>query len=93
MASMERKREIASPFTPRRCALRKTSAEIVSEARQSLRTLCTQRPFTPKDGHRQLFGGSSVRANHDGRPPSTFRSDTNSKTKSPFSSEVLTSVL
>ncbi|KAM3873561.1 armadillo repeat-containing protein 2-like [Diretmus argenteus] len=72
MASMERKREIASPFTPRRSALRKTSAEIVSEARQSLRTLSTQRPFTPRDEHRQLFGESSVRANRDNRPPSTF---------------------
>ncbi|KAM3861077.1 LOW QUALITY PROTEIN: armadillo repeat-containing protein 2 [Diretmus argenteus] len=69
---MERKREIAGPFTPRRSALRKTSAAIVSEARQSLRTLSTQRPFTPRDEHRQLFGESSVRANRDNRPPSTF---------------------
>ncbi|XP_071776244.2 armadillo repeat-containing protein 2 [Centroberyx gerrardi] len=72
MASMERKREIASPFAPRRSAQRKTSAEIVNEARQSLRTLCTRRPFTPRDGHRQLFGESSVRANRDNRPPSAF---------------------
>ncbi|XP_043075220.1 armadillo repeat-containing protein 2 isoform X2 [Puntigrus tetrazona] len=50
---------------------RQTSAEIVSEARRSLRTLATQRPFTPQEKHRQLFGESSSRA-HDGRPPSAF---------------------
>ncbi|XP_023266556.1 armadillo repeat-containing protein 2 [Seriola lalandi dorsalis] len=72
MASMERKHENCSPFIPRRNTLRKTSAEIVSEARQSLRVQSTQRPFTPRDGHRQLFGKSSVRADRDNRPPSTF---------------------
>ncbi|XP_044024408.1 armadillo repeat-containing protein 2 isoform X2 [Siniperca chuatsi] len=72
MASMERKHEICSPFIPRRNALRKTSAEIVSEARQSLRVQSTQRPFTPRDGHRQLFVKSSARADRDIRPPSTF---------------------
>uniref|UniRef100_A0A8C1C196 Armadillo repeat containing 2 n=1 Tax=Cyprinus carpio carpio TaxID=630221 RepID=A0A8C1C196_CYPCA len=50
---------------------RQTSAEIVSEARRSLRTLATQRPFTPQEKHRQLFGESSSRA-LDGRPPSAF---------------------
>uniref|UniRef100_A0A8C4HS07 Armadillo repeat containing 2 n=1 Tax=Dicentrarchus labrax TaxID=13489 RepID=A0A8C4HS07_DICLA len=60
------------PFVPRRSPLRKTSAEIVSEARQSLRVQSTQRPFTPRDGHRQLFGKSSARADRDNRPPSTF---------------------
>ncbi|XP_071335488.1 armadillo repeat-containing protein 2 isoform X2 [Trachinotus anak] len=69
---MERKHENCSPFIPRRNALRKTSAEIVNEARQSLRVQSTQRPFTPRDGHRQLFGKSSVRAGCDNRPPSTF---------------------
>ncbi|XP_051265763.1 armadillo repeat-containing protein 2 isoform X2 [Dicentrarchus labrax] len=69
---MERKHEICSPFVPRRSPLRKTSAEIVSEARQSLRVQSTQRPFTPRDGHRQLFGKSSARADRDNRPPSTF---------------------
>uniref|UniRef100_A0A671NVK1 Armadillo repeat-containing protein 2-like n=1 Tax=Sinocyclocheilus anshuiensis TaxID=1608454 RepID=A0A671NVK1_9TELE len=48
-----------------------TSAEIVSEARRSLRALATQRPFTPQEKHRQLFGESSSRA-RDGRPPSAF---------------------
>ncbi|XP_037605939.1 armadillo repeat-containing protein 2 isoform X2 [Sebastes umbrosus] len=70
---MERKQEICSPFVPRRNSTgRKTSAEIVSEARQSLRVQSTQRPFTPRDGHRQLFEKSSVRADRDSRPPSAF---------------------
>uniref|UniRef100_A0A8C2ZZB7 Uncharacterized protein n=1 Tax=Cyclopterus lumpus TaxID=8103 RepID=A0A8C2ZZB7_CYCLU len=73
MASLERKHEACSPFIPRRNAGRKTSAEIVSEVRRSLRVQSTQRPFTPRDGHRQLFGKSSVRADCDSRPPSTFR--------------------
>uniref|UniRef100_A0A8D3B2H3 Armadillo repeat containing 2 n=1 Tax=Scophthalmus maximus TaxID=52904 RepID=A0A8D3B2H3_SCOMX len=75
MASMERKREICSPLIPQRNSSRKTSAEIVSEARQSLRVQTTQRPFTPRDGHRQLFGNSSVRGDHVNRPQSTFSLD------------------
>ncbi|XP_037837416.1 armadillo repeat-containing protein 2 isoform X2 [Kryptolebias marmoratus] len=70
---METNHEICSPFIPRgRSSLRKTCAEIVSESRQSLRVQSTQRPFTPQDGRRQLFGGSCVRADCDSRPPSTF---------------------
>ncbi|XP_074541429.1 armadillo repeat-containing protein 2 [Halichoeres trimaculatus] len=69
---MERKPDLCSPFNPRYNALRRTSAEIVSEARQSLRVQSTQRPFTPRDGHRHLFGQSSARAGRDNRPPSTF---------------------
>ncbi|KAK2856180.1 hypothetical protein Q5P01_004915 [Channa striata] len=72
MVSMEKKQDICSPFVPQHNALRKTSAEIVSEARQFLRVQSTQRPFTPRDGHRQLFGNGSDRANHTSRPPSTF---------------------
>ncbi|XP_056283658.1 armadillo repeat-containing protein 2 isoform X2 [Pseudoliparis swirei] len=72
MASLDRKHEVCSPFIPRRNPGRKTSAEIVSEARRSLRVQSTQRPFTPKDGHRQLFGKSSVRADSHSRPPSSF---------------------
>ncbi|XP_070843541.1 armadillo repeat-containing protein 2 [Chaetodon trifascialis] len=72
MASIERKHETCSPFIPRRNSLGKTSAEIVSEVRQSLRVQSTQRPFTPRDGHRQLFGKSSARADRDNRPPSSF---------------------
>ncbi|XP_026175270.1 armadillo repeat-containing protein 2 [Mastacembelus armatus] len=72
MASMEGKHGACSPFIPRRNSLRQTSAEIVNEARQFLRVQSTQRPLTPRDGHRQLFGRSSVRADGKNRPPSTF---------------------
>ncbi|KAM9840248.1 armadillo repeat-containing protein 2 [Aulostomus maculatus] len=72
VASMARRQELCSPFIPQCKSLRKTSAEIVSEARQALRVQSTQRPFTPADGHRQLFGGGSVRAGSDNRPPSAF---------------------
>ncbi|XP_023692176.1 armadillo repeat-containing protein 2 isoform X2 [Paramormyrops kingsleyae] len=50
---------------------RKTSAEIVSEARRSLRTVHTQRPFTPKDDQRRLLGQYPCRA-LESRPPSSF---------------------
>ncbi|CAN9507836.1 unnamed protein product [Ophioblennius macclurei] len=66
---METKRELCNPFIPQRNALRKTSAEIVREARQTLRVQSTQRPFTPRDGQRHLFGRNSIR---DNRPPSAF---------------------
>ncbi|XP_012722740.2 armadillo repeat-containing protein 2 [Fundulus heteroclitus] len=69
---METKHEIRSPLSQRRNSLRKTCAEIVREARQSLRVQSTQRPFTPRDGQRHLFGTNSVRAGHEGRPPSAF---------------------
>ncbi|KAM7367831.1 hypothetical protein PAMP_014105 [Pampus punctatissimus] len=69
---MERKHGICSPFIPQRNTLRKTSAEIVNEARHSLRVQSTQRPFTPRNGQRQLFGKSSFRTDDDNRPPSTF---------------------
>ncbi|XP_069743629.1 armadillo repeat-containing protein 2 isoform X2 [Narcine bancroftii] len=49
----------------------KTSAEIISEARSSLRILKTQRPFTPKDDQRKLFGSASSRT-YENRPPSSF---------------------
>ncbi|XP_041831146.1 armadillo repeat-containing protein 2 isoform X2 [Melanotaenia boesemani] len=69
---MEKKNEICCPFIPQHNSLRKTCAEIVSEARQSLRVQSTQRPFTPRDVHRQLFRRNSHLADHDFRPPSTF---------------------
>uniref|UniRef100_A0A3Q1IBS8 Uncharacterized protein n=1 Tax=Anabas testudineus TaxID=64144 RepID=A0A3Q1IBS8_ANATE len=75
MVSMERKHEICSPFIPRRNALGKTSAEIVSEARQLLRVQSTQRPFTPRDGQRQLFGKSSARAHHKPKIPAPCDSE------------------
>lgn len=48
-----------------------TSANIVSEARSSLRSLDTKRPFTPVESNRTLFGGSSSRP-YEGRPPSAY---------------------
>uniref|UniRef100_A0A6Q2YMV7 Armadillo repeat containing 2 n=1 Tax=Esox lucius TaxID=8010 RepID=A0A6Q2YMV7_ESOLU len=71
MSSMERKHQKNTLFFLNPDTRRKTSAEIVTEARRSLRTLHTQRPFTPRDNHRYLFGETSSRT-HDGRPPSTF---------------------
>uniref|UniRef100_A0A3P9NCK0 Uncharacterized protein n=1 Tax=Poecilia reticulata TaxID=8081 RepID=A0A3P9NCK0_POERE len=70
---METKHEVCSAFTPRRNSLRKSCADIVREARQSLRVQSTQRPFTPRDGPRRLFGANSVRGDHGSRPPSAFR--------------------
>ncbi|KAM6323863.1 armadillo repeat-containing protein 2 [Aegotheles albertisi] len=49
----------------------KTSSEIVSEARSFLRTLRTQRPFTPAENQRKLFGSGSSRALQN-RPLSVF---------------------
>lgn len=71
MASVERKQEKQGPFYLGYGSRRQTSAEIVTEARNSLRTLRTQRPFTPQEEQRQLFGGSA--RTRDGRPPSSFR--------------------
>ncbi|XP_036405823.1 armadillo repeat-containing protein 2 [Megalops cyprinoides] len=70
MSSVEKNCEKCKPFYLRPSP-RKTSAEIISEARRSLRTICTQRPFTPRDDQRQLFGKASSRSS-EGRPPSTF---------------------
>ncbi|XP_053371495.1 armadillo repeat-containing protein 2 [Clarias gariepinus] len=70
MASVKHNQEKQAPFYHGYGSRRQTSAEIVTEARHSLRTLQTKRPFTPREEHRQLFGGSA-RA-RDGRPPSSF---------------------
>ncbi|TSL47633.1 Armadillo repeat-containing protein 2 [Bagarius yarrelli] len=59
MASVERKTEKLKAFYCGYGQKRQTSAEIVTEARHSLRTLRTQRPFTPREEQRQLFGGSA----------------------------------
>ncbi|XP_054618736.1 armadillo repeat-containing protein 2 isoform X3 [Dunckerocampus dactyliophorus] len=72
MGAMERKYELCGPFLPRRHPSLKTSAEIVDEARRTLRAQSTQRPCTPRDGQRQLFARSSIRADHNSRPSSTF---------------------
>ncbi|XP_061609722.1 armadillo repeat-containing protein 2 isoform X1 [Phyllopteryx taeniolatus] len=72
MGSTERKYELCGPFLPRRHPSLKTSAEIVGDARRILRAQSTQRPYTPRDAHRQLFASNSVRADHSSRPSSTF---------------------
>ncbi|XP_074649420.1 armadillo repeat-containing protein 2-like [Tubulanus polymorphus] len=48
-----------------------TSSKIINEARTSLRSVRTNRPFTPREENRTLFGTSSNR-NKDARPPSAF---------------------
>lgn len=45
----------------------KTSAMIIAEARNSVRTIPTNRPYTPAD-HRILFGSNSSQS----RPPSAY---------------------
>lgn len=58
-------------------AYRKTSAEIVSEARNSLiatgsvKLVSTRRPITPNVNKRQLYG-DTLHPSHPGRPPSAF---------------------
>ncbi|KAJ8270619.1 hypothetical protein GJAV_G00117210 [Gymnothorax javanicus] len=71
MSSMEKKCDKREPFYLSPSPKRKTSAEIISEARRSLRAVNTRRPFTPKDDQRHLFGQASSRTT-DCRPPSAF---------------------
>ncbi|KAJ8275226.1 hypothetical protein COCON_G00098510 [Conger conger] len=71
MSSVEKKCDKREPFYLSPCPKSKTSAEIINEARRSLRVVSTRRPFTPKDDQRHLFGQSSSRT-ADGRPPSAF---------------------
>ena len=53
---------------------RRTSAEIIAEARHSVRSLSsTTRPYTPAQQGRHLFGADGVPATSRNRPPSTFR--------------------
>ncbi len=49
---------------------KKTSAEIISEARKSVKPIDAARPFTPADSKRSLFGATR---SSEGRPPSAFR--------------------
>lgn len=49
----------------------KTSSEIINEARGALRAVGTQRPFTPADEQRNLFGSQSSRCPQN-RPASVF---------------------
>lgn len=68
----DRKLEKLDPFYRSPVSKQKTSAEIISEARNALRTVRTQRPFTPREEQRKLFGPASSRT-PESRPPSSFR--------------------
>lgn len=46
----------------------RTSAQIISEARKSVRSLPTERPYTPADSSRNLFGSGGTIS----RPPSVY---------------------
>lgn len=67
-ASKTEDRRKAEPFYWLSVTKPRTSSEIVNEARHALRTVKTQRPFTPKDEQRKLFGSQSSRCS-----PSVFR--------------------
>ncbi|XP_075453695.1 armadillo repeat-containing protein 2 isoform X2 [Ascaphus truei] len=67
----------SDPFYKPPTSVQKTSAEIINEARNALRTLRTQRPFTPREDQRKLFGPTSSRT-LDNRPPSSFSLHTSS---------------
>ncbi|KAM8792261.1 armadillo repeat-containing protein 2 [Rhynchonycteris naso] len=66
-----KKLEKLDPFYQPLVAKQKTSAEIISEARNALRTVRTQRPLTPQENQRKLFGPASSRT-PENRPPSSF---------------------
>ncbi|XP_008993120.1 armadillo repeat-containing protein 2 isoform X5 [Callithrix jacchus] len=59
------------PFYRPSVSKQKTSAEIISEARNALRTVRTHRPFTPQEDQRKLFGPASSQTSEN-RPPSSF---------------------
>ncbi|XP_064364932.1 armadillo repeat-containing protein 2 isoform X5 [Dromaius novaehollandiae] len=70
-ASKKKSTEKPEPFYRLSMPKQKTSSEIINEARNVLRTLRTQRPFTPTEDQRKLFGSGSSRT-LENRPPSVF---------------------
>ncbi|NWV94325.1 ARMC2 protein, partial [Machaerirhynchus nigripectus] len=76
-ASKTENRKKTEPFYWLSVAKSKTSSEIVNEARDALRTVRTQRPFTPTDEQRKLFGSQSSRCPQS-RPASVFSLDASS---------------
>ncbi|NXG61678.1 ARMC2 protein, partial [Hemiprocne comata] len=64
----------AEPFYSLSMPKQKTNSEIINEARNFLRTLRTQRPFTPIEDQRRLFGSGFSGAPQN-RPPSVFSFD------------------
>ncbi|NXH48199.1 ARMC2 protein, partial [Dicaeum eximium] len=79
-ASKTENRRKAEPFYWLSAAKPKTSSEIVNEARDALRTVKTQRPFTPTDEQRKHFGSQSLRPQK--RWPLLFSLDTSSSDSS-----------
>ncbi|XP_039093362.1 armadillo repeat-containing protein 2 isoform X2 [Hyaena hyaena] len=71
LSPSDKKLEKLDPFYRPSMSKQKTSAEIISEARNALRTVRTQRPFTPQEDQRKLFGPTSSRT-PENRPPSSF---------------------
>uniref|UniRef100_A0A8C3DLW9 Armadillo repeat containing 2 n=1 Tax=Corvus moneduloides TaxID=1196302 RepID=A0A8C3DLW9_CORMO len=71
-ASKTENRKKPEPFYRLSVAKPTTSSDIVNEARGALRTVRTQRPFTPADEQRKLFGSRSSRCPQN-RPASVFR--------------------
>ncbi|XP_051020270.1 armadillo repeat-containing protein 2 [Acomys russatus] len=71
LSSNDHKLEKLAAFHPPSMPKPKTSAEIISEARNDLRSVRTQRPFTPREDQRKLFGPASSRT-PENRPPSSF---------------------
>ncbi|XP_077158671.1 armadillo repeat-containing protein 2 isoform X2 [Paroedura picta] len=71
MSSKNKNVENSEAFYRPSLAVQKTSAEIINEARNALRTLRTRRPFTPREEQRKLFGSTSSRT-PENRPPSSF---------------------
>ncbi|NXH91799.1 ARMC2 protein, partial [Edolisoma coerulescens] len=76
-ASKTENRKKPEPFYWLSVAKPETSSEIVNEARDALRTVRTQRPFTPTDEQRKLFGSRSSRCPQN-RPASVFSLDASS---------------
>ncbi|NXC44696.1 ARMC2 protein, partial [Penelope pileata] len=70
-ASQNKNMEKAEAFYRLSVPKQKTSPEMINEGRNVLRTLRTQRPFTPTEDRRKLFGSASSRAPQN-RPPSVF---------------------
>ncbi|XP_021061318.1 armadillo repeat-containing protein 2 [Mus pahari] len=71
LSSNDQKLEKLDSFYRPPLSKQRTSAEIISEARNALRTVRTQRPFTPREDQRKLFGPASSRS-PENRPPSSF---------------------
>ncbi|NXO76604.1 ARMC2 protein, partial [Sitta europaea] len=73
-ASKSENRRKSEPFYWLSVPKPMTSAEIVNEARHALRTVKTQRPFTPTDEQRKLLGSQSSPCPQN-RSPSGFSSN------------------